>query len=126
MVCCRYDCIKCQIKLKITRIFLKYAVAFMVSKKPSQVKPITTHILEKIKLIPNYKNYDLLDDRYPTVVCIEHYSAVIGWATDELENSYKFRLPNISPPFNEMPLPHATTRNTPNEFNYDPKCFLCD
>ena len=91
MVYCRYDCIKCQIKLKITRIFFKYAVAFVVLKKPSHVKPITTHILEKIKLIPNYKNYDLLDDRYPTVVCIEHYSAVIERATNKLEISYKFR-----------------------------------
>ena len=97
-----------------------------IKKDPSQVKPITTHILERIKSIPNYKNYDLLDDRYPTVVCIEHCSAVIERATDKLEISYKFRLPNISPPFNEIPLPHATTRNTPSDFNDDHKCFLCD
>ena len=95
-----------------------------IKKKPYQLKKITYNILIKLKSIDGYSDYDLNDDRYPKVLCSEHYSAVIERYSNK--QTFKYRLPNEVLKFNEIQLSHASTRNTPTGFPSDHTCFLCD
>ena len=51
-------------------------------RKPPQLSKITDNILAKMKSIEGYSEYDLADDRYPKVLCSEHYCAVIERNSD--------------------------------------------
>ena len=42
-------------------------------KQPSKLRKITDGVLTQIKAVPDYAEYDLIDPRYPKVICNEHY-----------------------------------------------------
>ena len=97
-----------------------------IKKNPSQVRKITANVLMKTKKIPGYTDYNLNDDRYPKVVCQQHYSTVQERSSAKSPGEYKHKLPDKPPFFNKTQLPHAFTRSTPTGYKDDHTCFLCE
>ena len=95
-------------------------------RKPPQLRKITDNILAKMKSIEGYSEYDLADDRYPKVLCSEHYCAVIERNSDKPISKYKYRLPSEILNFQDIQLPHASTRSTTSGFPTHHTCFLCE
>ena len=95
-------------------------------KNPKILSPITEYILNQIKAIDGYQNYDLNDDRYPKVICQKDRGAVREKVKNPFKVSYKFNLPSIIPRFNQIPLPFSATRTSPSGFNDTHTCFLCE
>ena len=54
-------------------------------KNPKILSHITEYILNQIKAIDGYQNYDLKDDRYPKVICQKDRRAVREKATNPFE-----------------------------------------
>ena len=80
----------------------------------------------KTKKNPGYTDYNLNDDRYPKVVCQQHYSTVQERSSAKSPSEYKHKLPDKPPLFNKTQLPHAFTRSTPTGYKDDHTCFLCE
>ena len=97
-----------------------------VKKNPQQLRKITPALLEKIKSFSGYANYDLTDERFPKVLCNDHYIAVHVSYSAKKSSEYKNKIPEKSPPFTEIELPHATTRLNPSGYKGDHTCFLCE
>ena len=99
-----------------------------LQKKSNQLRKITNLILERIKTIDGYKDYDINDDRYPKVISKEHDIAVRERCNNNNNLTYKFtkKLPSVIPQFKNIPLPHASTRTTPIGYSSTHTCFLCD
>ena len=98
-----------------------------IKKKSEQLRKISDLILEKIKSVEGYDDYDVNDDRYPKVICKEHDQAVRERYNNRDNPTYHFskNLPSNIPKFKDICLPHVGTRANPTGFTDEHSCFLC-
>ena len=96
-----------------------------VKKNPHLVRKITPVLLEKIKSFSGYANYDITDERFPKVLCNEHYIAVHTTYSAKKPSEYKHKIPDKSPPFTEIELSFASTVLSTSGYKGDHTCFLC-
>ena len=73
-----------------------------IKKNPKCLKTINDVILQRIKLIDGYADYNINDDRYPNVICQEHYYAINEISSGKPLKDRKFKLPKSIPPFHDV------------------------